>query len=1001
MTKQLASQSRGNLLPQHEALIEASGISPEVTQARGYRSIEQKAELRRLGFGDQQCRVPALLIPVRGVSGEIVNYQIRPDLPRVGKNGKAVKYETPRETKMCLDVPPVVRQWIGDPSRPLVITEGVRKADSAASRGLCCIALLGVWNWRGTNRQGGGTALADWESIALKGRQTYICFDSDVMLKPAVHGAMARLKAFLEQRGAQVALIYLPPGEAGAKVGLDDFLVAGHTVADLLALASPDLCPVAVETERASEYQITEAGIVWQRETQQGLSETVLCNFSAIISTEIFLDDGVEPSRHYEIATCLKGREECCSIPAAQFAGMNWVTEKIGAEAIIAPGSSIRDRCRHAIQVLSGQVERKRVYVHSGWRKTDDEWVYLHNGGAIGATGTKPGIEVRLREELSPFVLPEPPEGEELAVAVRTSLKLLNLTPGHDEIVFPLFASIFAPVTLQVDFGLQLVGPTGEGKTELAAQAQQHYGAGFNSRRLPGSWLSTGNALEDLAFVAKDALLVIDDLAPVGSAQDVSRLHRDANRIFRAQGNRQGRGRMRSDGSIRAQRPPRGLLLSTGEDVVRGQSGQARTLIIELSHGDLCWSLLTQLQRRAAEGVYTQTMAGYVRYLAPRYEQIQANSRAEIVRLREAATQSGQHRRSPEIIAQLFYALQNFLAFAADCQAISSAQRTQLEERAWAALGQAAAKQVAHQQASDPVLLFLESLQAAIIRGEAFLAGMDGETPIDNPAAWGWRRAGTGENLRQDWQPRGGCIGWIDGDNLYLDSAASFAAAQKLASTGGETIPISRYTLARQLQKRNLLRSVEPGNLQVRREILGKRRRVLHLHIDALSSDKPVPSVQRDQPRPPSDPNGGAVAEDPDESKDGIGDGLAPSEARPVPKPVPHSVPESFVSGELPEGEVCSDGMDGFPAQRSPAVEGVNEHTTIEAPPDAEASSDVEAPPARPCSACGDINWWLTPQGNPICDTCHPRPRAPRGEGGHHMVLQQSWPAGEESGRRD
>ena len=82
-----------------------------------------------------------------------------------------------------------------------------------------------------------------------------------------------------------------------------------------------------------------------------------------------------------------------------------------------------------------------------------------------------------------------------------------------------------------------LVGPTGSGKSELAALAQQHYGAGLDARHLPGNWSSTENALESLAFVVKDALVVVDDFAPTGRQYDVQAMHRKADRLFRAQGN--------------------------------------------------------------------------------------------------------------------------------------------------------------------------------------------------------------------------------------------------------------------------------------------------------------------------------------------------------------------------------------------------------------------------------------------------------------------------------
>ena len=110
---------------------------------------------------------------------------------------------------MALDVPPAARRDLGNPAVPLFITEGARKADAAVSAGLCCVALLGVWNWRGTNEWGGKTALPDWEAIAFKdaaniGREVYITFDSDVMTKPSVCVALMRLKPFLESRGAVV-----------------------------------------------------------------------------------------------------------------------------------------------------------------------------------------------------------------------------------------------------------------------------------------------------------------------------------------------------------------------------------------------------------------------------------------------------------------------------------------------------------------------------------------------------------------------------------------------------------------------------------------------------------------------------------------------------------------------------------------------------------------------------------------------------------------------------
>ena len=182
-------------------LTEGSAILEEVIEARGYRTVEKKADLKRLGFSDVQCIPPGILLPIHSPTGEIATYQYRPDEPRIDKRGKPVKYETPSGSRMVLDVHPFARAMLGDPSAPLWITEGIRKADALVSQGMCVVALLGVWGWRGRNGRGGLTALPEWEYIALNGdRRVHIVFDSDIMLKPGVYEAMRRLKAFLEGR---------------------------------------------------------------------------------------------------------------------------------------------------------------------------------------------------------------------------------------------------------------------------------------------------------------------------------------------------------------------------------------------------------------------------------------------------------------------------------------------------------------------------------------------------------------------------------------------------------------------------------------------------------------------------------------------------------------------------------------------------------------------------------------------------------------------------------
>lgn len=230
-----------------EKLTVESAISEPIVSGRGYRTVNKASELEAYGFTTSQRRAPVLLIPVYAPDGSNGLYQIRPDLPRTKRNKdgktKTLKYEMPAGATMRIDCPPACRPMMGDPAIPIWITEGIPKGDSLASQGLCAIALLGVWLFKGKNELGGVTISVDLDSIAWNSRQVRIVFDSDVMEKPSVRKAQERLAEILRRRGAAVTAVYLPNGPDGEKVGVDDYL-RDHTVAELEALVrAPRMLP--------------------------------------------------------------------------------------------------------------------------------------------------------------------------------------------------------------------------------------------------------------------------------------------------------------------------------------------------------------------------------------------------------------------------------------------------------------------------------------------------------------------------------------------------------------------------------------------------------------------------------------------------------------------------------------------------------------------------------------------------------------------------------------
>lgn len=172
---------------------------------------------------------------------------------------------------------------------------------------------------------------------------------------------------------------------------------------------------------------------------------------------------------------------------------------------------------------------------------------------------------------------------------MRAVFDLFTIAP--DDVTLPALGAVWSSVLTGADFSIYLAGRTGSGKSVLTALFLSLFGSGFDFNELPASWPSTGNSLESLAHAAKDCVLAVDDFCPHGSAADRARLQSAADRIFRAQGNHSGRLRCRTDGTVKAVKPPRGLIISTGEDI--SQVKQAVTPVLGLNEAGLLASIDT------------------------------------------------------------------------------------------------------------------------------------------------------------------------------------------------------------------------------------------------------------------------------------------------------------------------------------------------------------------------------------------------------------------------
>jgi putative DNA primase/helicase len=191
--------------------------------------------------------------------------RLKPDRPRNGKNGKPAKYEAPKGLPNRAYFPPGTIAAIADASRPLLITEGEKKAAKADQEGFACIGLSGVWNWhnkrpRGPDGRGYGprVLIDDLLAIPWDGRPIYIVFDSDASSNDNVLWAEYRLSQALQDRGAVIRIVRLPAGPPDAsgkptKMGLDDYLIQNSS-ADLQRLLDNATEPVrTLRADRPNE----------------------------------------------------------------------------------------------------------------------------------------------------------------------------------------------------------------------------------------------------------------------------------------------------------------------------------------------------------------------------------------------------------------------------------------------------------------------------------------------------------------------------------------------------------------------------------------------------------------------------------------------------------------------------------------------------------------------------------------------------------------------------
>lgn len=546
-------------------------------------------------------------------------------------------------------------------------------------------------------------------------------------------------------------------------------------------------------------------------------STKLLGKFLAMITREVIRDDGVQQTRQLEIQGWQSSGAPLGRIyvDIEKYGSMDWVMKRWGSKVNIAPGSTVKDKLRYAImEAAGGNVEEMTIYQHTGWRKIDGKWCYLHQGGCIGAENATVDLGLGLERYGLDFIAEDiDPVDAALAsgslastIDPRVSVPMLGITYLAPLMEF-LDQGGYSPA-----FITMLKGDSGTNKTSIASLFLTHFGD-FNYDRAPASFNDTANTVGWKAFYLKDTPLLVDDYYPPTTRDEKRKMQGIAQRLSRAFGNHQDRGRLAADLSIQATRPPRALAIMTGELVPDiGVSGVGRLYIIEVGGKPIPdMEAYMDLWRRARRGELRAAMRSYIEWLLPQADNL-GRETAELFeayrsRAEEALRQSGAHSRTTNAVTHVMIGLTYMLRYF-ESLGLSVPETTEaLLEDYWGIVTGNSVQQATESRADTPVEMFLaavrELLTSRVCAVKDIGPGSDG--------------GGI---------PKG-MAGYADQANYYLMPDTIYGAAVKFYADQERMLPGNRVELLRQMKAAGLLIPDGTGKSTRLKRIDGKQLRLL------------------------------------------------------------------------------------------------------------------------------------------------------------------------------
>jgi hypothetical protein len=311
----------------------------------------------------------------------------------------------------------------------------------------------------------------------------------------------------------------------------------------------------------------------------------------------------------------------------------------------------------------------------------------------------------------------------------------------------------------------------------------------------------------------------VDDYSPKPQ-QAFRETELKAARLLRAQGNLSGRGRLRADITERPAHPPRGIIISTGEQHPPGQSLLARTLLTHFEKGAVDVAAMTQAQISAP--YLAQGMAGYIQWLSSWIGTARPLLLQIFNEMRSQATGGG-HLRIPEVLAHLYVGLYFGTQYAEYVGACTHNEAVELRGEGWCALLTLGQAQLRAVEVERPSRRFLQVILTLLSQNRVSLL----------------ERTDSGRDSRVP------PIGWYDDEFIYSLPEAAYEAVARFCRECGEVFPLRQERLAREFHQDGLS-DRDREHYTVVARVGGQLRRVIRLHRNKVEQfvGEPLPGAR-------------------------------------------------------------------------------------------------------------------------------------------------------------